>query len=63
MTTKSNANSGGSSSGSNKDAHAAKVDALIKGVLSMSRKTIYSPRRPGGYFPEIRSKVTKLTPS
>ena len=63
MTTSHKNPSPGAVSNSPKDAQAVKIDSLIKSVLVMSRKTIHSPRRPGGYFPEIRSKVTKLTPS
>lgn len=63
MTTSRNNPSAGVASNTPNDAQAVKIDSLIKSVLVMSRKTIHSPRRPGGYFPEIRSKVTKLTPS
>ena len=63
MTTNRNNPSPGAAPVPIKDAQAVKVDSLIKSVLVMSRKTIHSARRPAGYFPEIRSKVTKLTPS
>lgn len=39
------------------------VDSLISSVLTMVRKTMHDSRRPAGYFPEIRNKITKLTPS
>ena len=41
----------------------AQVDSLISSVLTMVRKTMHDSRRPAGYFPEIRNKITKLTPS